>query len=118
MKLIHTDGKPVLIRSDNGPEFVATALENWLKTFNIGTSYITPGSPWENPYIESFNGKFRDECLNREMFTSLLEAKIIVDDFVLEYNNVRPHSSLNYMTPNAFAQTTKQVERKCLKRII
>lgn len=97
-------GVPEHIRSDNGPEFIASAIREWLAARDIGTIYIEPGSPWENPYIESFNGKFRDECLNREVFTGLLEARVITDDWRREYNEYRPHSSLGYMTPVEFSQ--------------
>ena len=96
-------GMPKFIRSDNGPEFIADAIKKWLKEKNIGTLYIAPGSPWENGYIESFNGKLRDEILNREVFYSAKEAKVIVEDWRLDYNNHRPHSGLGYMTPAAFA---------------
>jgi len=100
-------GAPRFIRSDNGPEFIATAIREWLAESGVGTLYIAPGSPWENAYSESFNGKFRDEFLNREMFTSLREARLITEDFRLEYNHRRPHSSLDYMTPAAFAAATR-----------
>jgi transposase InsO family protein len=94
---------PQFIRSDNGPEFIADAIKKWLKKKHVGTLYIEPGSPWENGYIESFNGRLRDEILNREVFYSVKEAKVIVESWRLEYNNHRPHSGLGYMTPAAFA---------------
>jgi len=100
-------GAPKFIRSDNGPEFIAKAIREWLKDSNVGTLFIEPGSPWENAYSESFNGKFRDEFLNREMFTSLREARLITEDYRLEYNHRRPHSSLDYTTPAAFAAATR-----------
>ncbi len=96
-------GKPKYIRSDNGPEFVANAIKKWLKKKHVETLYIEPGSPWENGYVESFNGKLRDDVLNRELFYSVKEAKFIVEDWRLDYNNHRPHSSLGYMTPAAYA---------------
>jgi len=96
-------GIPGFIRSDNGPEFIADAIKKWLSEKHVQTLYIEPGSPWENGYIESFNGKFRDDVLNRELFHSVKEAKVIVESWRLEYNNHRPHSSLGYMTPAAFA---------------
>ena len=96
-------GLPKFIRSDNGPEFIANAIKKWLKKKHVETLYIEPGSPWENGYIESFNGKLRDEILNREIFYSVKEAKFIVEDWRLDYNNHRPHSSLDYMTPAAYA---------------
>jgi len=96
-------GAPKFIRSDNGPEFIADKIKKWLKKNHVETLYIEPGSPWENGYIESFNGKLRDEILDRELFYSVKEAKVIVEDWRLEYNNHRPHSGLGYMTPAAFA---------------
>jgi transposase InsO family protein len=96
-------GAPKFIRSDNGPEFIADKIKKWLGQKHVGTLYIEPGSPWENGYIESFNGKLRDEILDREVFYSVKEAKVIVEDWRLEYNNHRPHSGLGYMTPAAFA---------------
>jgi transposase InsO family protein len=96
-------GSPGYLRSDNGPEFIAYAVQDWLKKKEIKTLYIQPGSPWENAYIESFHDKFRDELLNRELFTSLLEARVITEDWRCKYNNQRPHSSLDYQTPNTFA---------------
>jgi len=96
-------GTPKFIRSDNGPEFIADRIKKWLKQRHVGTLYIEPGSPWENGYIESFNGRLRDDILDRELFYSVKEAKVIVEDWRLEYNNHRPHSGLGYMTPAAFA---------------
>jgi len=96
-------GVPRFIRSDNGPEFIADRIKKWLRKNHVETLYIEPGSPWENGYIESFNGKLRDDILDRELFYSVKEAKVIVEDWRLEYNNHRPHSGLGYMTPAAFA---------------
>jgi len=96
-------GVPRYLRSDNGPEFTANKVREWLKRVEVKTLFIEPGSPWENGYIESFNGKLRDEVLNREVFYSVKEAKVIVESWRLEYNNHRPHSGLGYMTPAAFA---------------
>jgi len=96
-------GAPKFVRSDNGPEFVADAIKKWVKEKHVGTLYIEPSSPWEKGYIESFNGKFRDEVLNRQVFYSVKEAKVIAEDWRLEYNNHRPHSSLGYMPPAEFA---------------
>jgi transposase InsO family protein len=101
--LFELRGAPEFVRSDNGPEFIAKAVRSWLKSNGSDTAYIEPGSPWENAYVESFNGKLEDECLDREEFLTLKEAKVIVEDWRLEYNHHRPHSSLNYMTPAAFA---------------
>jgi transposase InsO family protein len=96
-------GKPRYLRSDNGPEFVARALRRWLEESGVGPLFIEPGSPWQNAYVESFNGKLRDELLNLELFLSLDEAKYVADRWRLDYNHHRPHSSLNWMTPAAFA---------------
>ena len=95
---------PKYIRSDNGPEFISKAVRQWLKESGCQTLFIKPGSPWENGYIESFNDKLRDECLNREIFKNGKEAQAIVEAFRQEYNNYRPHSSLGYLTPAEFAR--------------
>jgi len=119
-ELVKIHGAPEYIRSDNGPEFIAKAIQRWLRFANIGTIYSAPGSPWENPYIESFFGKFRDECLNRELFTTLNEAQIIIEKHRKEYNEKRPHSSLGYMTPLEFAASSKSSSttfQKTLKKI-
>jgi transposase InsO family protein len=100
--LLH--GAPGHVRSDNGPEFIAKAVQEWLKGCGSQTIYITPGSPWENPFIESFNGKLRDECLNMEIFANLKEAQIVIEDWRCEYNENRIHSSLGYLTPKEFAE--------------
>ena len=92
-------GVPEHIRSDNGPEFTAKAVRKWLKRMGVKTLFIEPGSPWENGYIESFNGKLRDELLNREIFTTLIEAKVLIADWKREYNQVRPHSAKGYRPP-------------------
>jgi putative transposase len=90
---------PEHIRSDNGPEFTARAVRKWLNQLGVKTLFIEPGSPWENGYIESFNGKMRDELLDREIFTTLAEAKVLIGQWRKEYNQIRPHSSLNYRPP-------------------
>ena len=92
-------GTPEHIRSDNGPEFLAEDLRKWLAKVGTGTLYIEPGSPWENGYCESFNGKLRDECLNGEIFYSLKEAQIVIEKWRVEYNTRRPHSALGYRPP-------------------
>jgi len=92
-------GIPEHIRSDNGPEFTSKMIRRWLNHLGVKTLFIEPGSPWENGYIESFNGKLRDELLNREIFTTLAEAKILIEQWRKEYNQVRPHSSLGYRPP-------------------
>jgi transposase InsO family protein len=92
-------GVPEHIRSDNGPEFTAKAIRTWLHRIGVTTLFIEPGSPWENGYVESFNGKMRDELLNREIFATLTEARILIERWVHEYNCIRPHSSLGYRPP-------------------
>jgi putative transposase len=92
-------GTPEYIRSDNGSEFTAKAVREWLHDLGVKTLFIEPGSPWENGYIESFNGKLRDELLDREIFDTLLEAQVLIEGWRKEYNQVRPHSSLKYRPP-------------------
>jgi len=92
-------GIPEHIRSDNGPEFLAQELRRWLAKLGTGALYIEPGSPWENGYCESFNGKLRDECLNGEIFYSLREAQIVIEKWRVMYNTLRPHSALGYRPP-------------------
>jgi putative transposase len=108
-------GVPAYIRSDNGPEFTAKRIREWLARVEVKTLFIEPGSPWENGYIESFNGKLRDELLNREVFDTLLEAKVLIERWRRAYNTVRPHSSLGYrppapeaIQPCSFASATPQ----------
>jgi transposase InsO family protein len=96
-------GVPAHLRSDNGPEFIAYAIQDWLAERKVKTFYIKPGSPWENAYVESFHDKLRDECLNREIFGNLLEARVVIEQWRLHYNAERPHSSLGYKTPEEFA---------------
>lgn len=92
---------PEHIRSDNGPEFIAHELQKWLANVGTRTLYIERGSPWDNGYCESFNGKLRDECLNGEIFYSLKEAQILIEQWRVEYNTLKPHSSLGYRPPAA-----------------
>ena len=99
-------GIPEYIRSDNGPEFTARAVRKWLNRMGVKTLFIEPGSPWENGYIESFNGKMRDELLNREIFTTLEEARVLINQWRKEYNHFRPHSSKNYQPPVPEARLT------------
>jgi transposase InsO family protein len=101
--LFEIRGEPEHIRSDNGSEFIAEAVRSWLARRGSKTLYIEPGSPWENAYSETFNSRFRDEMLDREVFETLKEAKVIIEDHRLEYNHRRPHSSLGYRTPAEFA---------------
>lgn len=98
-------GYPVHLRSDNGPEFIAKALQEHLRNVDAETRYIDPGVPWQNAYVESFNGKLRDELLARESFGTLAEAQVLVAAWRRHYNESRPHSSLRYQTPAAFAAT-------------
>jgi len=98
-ELFITRGLPKHIRSDNGPELTAGALRKWLGDLGVGTLFIEPGSPWENGYVESFNGKLRDELLNGEIFETLLEAQILIERWRVEYNTIRPHRSLGYKPP-------------------
>ncbi len=97
--LFITKGIPAYIRSDNGPEFTAKAVRRWLERLGVTTLFIEPGSPWENGYVESFNGRLRDELLNGEIFTTLLEAKVLIETWRNHYNTVRPHSALGYKPP-------------------
>jgi len=107
-ELLLIRGTPLHIRSDNGPEFIAHAIRSWLESARIRTLYIEPGSPWENGYAESFHGRLRDELLDAELFTCLAEARMLSVQWRLEYNHRRPHSSLGYVTPAAFAATLAQ----------
>jgi len=102
-RLFEERGEPRYIRSDNGPEFVATALKRWLGASGVGTLYIEPGSPWENAYVESFIGRLGDELLKREVFMSLMEAKVLVQEYREHHNERRPHSALSYLAPSEFA---------------
>jgi len=102
--LVAQRGAPRYLRMDNGPELIAWALRDWCRLSGAGTVYIEPGSPWENPFVESFNGRVRDELLNVEEFHTLREAQIIVEAWRIEYNTYRPHSSLGGLTPAAYAK--------------
>jgi putative transposase len=101
-RLVSARGAPMFLRSDNGPEFVSKALLSWIVGQGIGTALIDPGKPWQNGVAESFNGKFRDECLSLEWFRSRAEAKVLIEAWRQHFNEVRPHSSLGYLTPNEF----------------
>ncbi len=92
-------GVPEHIRSDNGPEFTAKSVRKWLNRVGVKTLFIETGSPWENGYIESFNSKLRDELLNGEVFATLTEARVLIEQWRMEYNHIRPHSSLGYRSP-------------------
>jgi putative transposase len=95
-------GMAEYIRSDNGPEFIARAIKEWLNKHGASNIFINPGSPWENSYIESFHGKLRDECLNQEIFSSIEQASIVLENWREEYNNYRPHSSLGGLSPSEY----------------
>jgi putative transposase len=104
-RLVSLHGAPQYLRSDNGPEFVSRAVLRWLTQSNIGSACIDPGKPWQNGSNESFNGKFRDECLSMQWFKNRIDAKILIEQFRREYNEIRPHSSLGQLTPAEFKQT-------------
>ena len=103
-RLVSERGAPRHLRSDNGPEFVSKSLLRWGTGQGLGMALIDPGKPWQNGMVESFNGKFRDECLSMEWFRSRTEAKVVIEDWRRTYNEVRPHSSLGKMTPGAYAR--------------
>jgi len=102
-------GIPEHIRSDNGPEFTAKAVRKWLGRLGVKTLFIKPGSPWENGYIESFNGKLRDELLNREIFTTLEEAMVLIEQWRKEYNQIRPHRSFDLLPENRYTENVRNL---------
>lgn len=104
-KLVSVHGAPKYLRSDNGPEFVSRAVLRWLSQSNIDIACIDPGKPWQNGSNESFNGKFRDECLSMQWFKNRVDAKMLIEEFRRHYNEVRPHSSLDELTPAEFKKT-------------
>jgi putative transposase len=104
-QLISLHGAPKVLRSDNGPEFVSKALLRWASGQNLDMALIDPGKPWQNGTTESFNGKFRDECLSMEWFRNRIEAKVVIEQWRRHYNEIRPHSSLGNQTPAAFKQS-------------
>ena len=110
-RLISTRAAPVFLRSDNGPEFVSHAILEWLAAAKIDTALIDPGKPWQNGADESFNGKFRDECLNMEWFRNRTEARVLIETWRGHYNNVRPHSSLDYRTPHEFRRHHESIHQ-------
>jgi putative transposase len=107
-KLISVHGAPRYLRSDNGSEFLSRAILKWLAAENIETALIDPGKPWQNGTNESFNGKFRDECLSMEWFRNRVDAKIVIENWRRHYNEVRPHSSLGKLTPAQFKHQLSQ----------
>ena len=102
-------GVPQFIRSDNGPEMTALEVKRWLQEVGSKTLFIEPGSPWENGYCESFNGKLRDEFLDGEIFYSLKEAQVLTEQWRRTYNQIRPHSSLNYRPPAPVTRASKHI---------
>ena len=113
-RLISIHGAPRHLRSDNGPEFVSRAILKWRHEANIGTAAIDPGKPWQNATNESFNDKFRDECLSLEWFRSRDEAKVLVESWRRHYNEVRPHSSLGSLTPRQFINQSSKVPDRAI----
>jgi transposase InsO family protein len=114
-ELFVTEGVPDYIRSDNGSEFTSKDVRQWLAQLGVNTAYITPGSPWENGFNERFNGSLRDELLNGEIFYTLTEAKVLIENWRQHYNHIRPHSSLNYQppAPKVLIQGTKHSLEPC-----
>ena len=109
-RLVSERGAPAYLRSDNGPEFVSTALLKWITQADIGSALSDPGKPWQNGTDESFNGRLRDECLSLEWFRSRDEARVVIEAWREHYNAVRPHSSLNYRTPSEFVDHLKSLK--------
>jgi putative transposase len=114
--VVRERGAPRHIRSDNGPEFIAKGIRAWMSGAGLEALYIEPGAPWENGYAESFNSKVRDELLNAEEFSSLLEARVLAKDWKREYNHVRPHSSLGYRTPAEYGAMVPRTNSAALHR--
>ena len=111
-RLVSVHGHPKHLRSDNGPEFVSRAVLRWLKDAGIDTVLNDPGKPWQNGTNESFNGKFRDECLGMEWFRNRMEAKGVIEGWRIHYNEDRPHSTIDYLTPKAFKKLEAEKARK------
>jgi putative transposase len=111
-QLVELHGPPAVVKSDNGSEFVATKVQEWIKSRGIDARFIDPGSPWQNGHNESFNGVFRDGCLNRWLFESVREAREASEAWLLEYNEERPHGSLSGLTPVSFFERVKNQERE------
>lgn len=114
--VVRDRGAPRYLRSDNGPEFIAAALRSWLAAEEVGALYIEPGSPWQNGYAESFNGKVEDELVKGEEFANVLEARVLAAEWKIDYNEVRPHSSLGYRTPAEFAASCPRPDSATLRR--
>jgi len=107
-EISRAEGLPEIIVIDNGPEFIGKALDAWAYERGVKLTFIRPGKPVENAYIESFNGRFRDECLNENWFLSFEHAKQIIEKWRIDYNNERPHSSLGYLTPEEFIRQERE----------
>ena len=116
-KVIEYFGKPASLLMDNGPEFTGKALDQWAYKQKISLRFIEPGKPMQNGYVESFNGKFRDECLNEHWFFDVFDARRTIEEWREDYNKERPHSSLGYLTPEAFAATVKKDEQIKMKKL-
>jgi putative transposase len=114
MALVAARGEPQHLRMDNGPEMIAWALRDYCRLTGTRTSFIEPGSPWENPFVESFNNRVRDELLNVEEFATLLEAQVLVEAWRTEYNTYRPHSSLGDLTPTEYAASWRSQSQTAL----
>ena len=102
-EVIARRGAPAYLRSDNGPEFIAREVQEWLAELGVGTMYIDPGSPWQNGHVESFHNRLRDECLGQEIFLSVTEARVVIEEWRCFYNRVHPHSSLGFQSPDEYA---------------
>jgi transposase InsO family protein len=111
-RLVAQQGAPAYLRSDNGPEFIAAAIRKWLEERGIATLYIAPGSPWENGYGESFDARLRDELLNGELFASLLEARVLLEEHRIDHNERRPHSALEIRSPVTFFRDWWEEQRE------
>lgn len=114
-RLFQMHGPPANLRSDNGPEFIAEALKAFLADCEVETRYIEPGAPWQNGYVESFNATFRDELLDRELFSTVLEAEVLSEHYRRRYNEYRPHSSLGYQTPAAYAAEQRRLSPEAVE---
>jgi len=116
-QVVSERGAPTHIRCDNGPEFIAKALQRWCQRRGSATSHIEPGAPWQNPFVESYNGHLRKELLDLELLDSVLEAQVLIDDWREDYNTYRPHQSLGYLTPAAFARRWMDNEGRASQQV-
>ncbi len=111
---IQAHGAPAFLRSDNGPEFIAKEVQRWLAEPQVRTLYIDPGSPWQNGFVESFHGRFRDGCLNQEQLWTLTEARVVIEDFRCHYNERRPHGKPGHQSPARYAAQPSPFTPVCL----